>query len=238
MIEGCIPISELAEQDSWPPDDSRHSHLESCPRCQSLLLSYTTFTAPPDIPVGADVDDARARLSTSFCDKKTENSAPALESKQQPTTTRASLFDTIFDFLLRPPVRFAMGGAVIILLVIGLPRLFDEPRFDPDTRILRDSEPPAGSRSITTAPPVRASDGVLLTWRPAAEVDSYQVLFFDSGFTEIASFNAGLDTMLTLTLDGLSVPNDEWSTVFWRVSGRRGADEVVHSQMMSLDLLE
>ena len=62
MNEQCVPIEELVERDRWPAEDLRQSHLDHCPRCQSLLLSYAAFAEPPDLPAGADLDDASVRL--------------------------------------------------------------------------------------------------------------------------------------------------------------------------------
>lgn len=238
MTNPCLSLSDLLERDLWPADDPRRVHLEQCPRCQGLLLSYEAFVQPPDIPEGADLDDARARLTTDFRGLKTGRPAPVRTSGPQPAETRAGLFDTFMGFLVRPAFRFGLGAAVVVLLLIGLPQVIRSPRYDPDSRVLRNSEQTADLRGITTTIPQRQADRVLLRWQTTDEVDAYQVLFFDSGLTEIARFDAGLDTQLVLALDGLPVPSAEWDTLFWRVSGRRGADEVVHSQMMSLELLD
>ena len=39
MTERCIPIEEIFERDLWPADDSRHDHVENCPRCQLGLAN-------------------------------------------------------------------------------------------------------------------------------------------------------------------------------------------------------
>jgi hypothetical protein len=230
----CLSIEELAAGASWPADDPRRGHLESCTRCRSLLLSLEEFLSPTDMPPGADPEAARRKLVTDFRDtapaKGAAVDAPTAEPRERAGGFIASLF--------RPAWKPALALAVLLVVAIELPRRFER-SVETDRIILRDGGAPPDARAIRTRLPRSGAEAgaslVQLSWHGMADSLSYRVTFFDAEFQEIAQREAGMDTVMTLRPGDLPVPWERWGLLFWQVTGWRGGDPIARSLMASLD---
>jgi len=224
----CLSTDQLAAAESWSANDARRRHLDSCTRCQSLLLSLDAFMDPPDVPEGTDLEDMRARLTTDFRNGIWQ-AAPA---ETEPVSKRHTFS------LFRPIWRPALGLAAILALAFGLPRVLNTPSHQQGYILRSDTEP--DPHTIITLPPIYTeTDGVRtvdLRWRLARDVESYRVLLYDSDFQEIARQETGSDTVLVLTPDTVPISPEFWDQLFWRVYGQQAGDEVARSSMNCLDL--
>jgi hypothetical protein len=63
MIGGCFKPDEF---EGLAADDPRRAHLKNCPRCRSVLKSFEVYRNVADVPDGAEVADAHARLAAAL----------------------------------------------------------------------------------------------------------------------------------------------------------------------------
>lgn len=62
MNSGCFKPDEFK---GLAADDPRRAHLENCLRCRSVLKSFEVYRNVADVPDGAEVADAHARLAAA-----------------------------------------------------------------------------------------------------------------------------------------------------------------------------
>ncbi|MCK4413750.1 MAG: hypothetical protein KAY32_09415 [Candidatus Eisenbacteria sp.] len=242
MRKGCLSIEELAAAASWAPGDPRRRHLDGCTRCQSLLLCLDGFLSPADTPPGSDPVAARDCLVTDFRDEKpigipTRRHMPGTPQRDGKRGHARGLLLS----LLRPAWRPILALAVLLVVVIELPRMLERPA-ERARIVLRDGGDQPDARTIRTRPPFSGDEAgsstVILSWHPVAGIESYRVAFFNTDFQEIAWRQAGADTVMTLLHFDLPVPFEQWGHLFWQVTGWRGQDPVAQSNMTTLDLPE
>lgn len=63
MNSGCFKPDEF---EGLAPDDPRRAHLEKCERCRSVLKSFEAYKDVADVPDGAEVAEAHARLAAAL----------------------------------------------------------------------------------------------------------------------------------------------------------------------------
>lgn len=227
MSKECLPIAELAAAGSWSRDDPRRRHLDSCTRCQSLLLSLEAFLHPLDVPDGTDLDDMRARLSTDF------RGGFVKTGREQPESSGDHGIFSLFQPIRRP----ALALAAVLVLALGLPRIIGSLGHHLQIVLRSDTEP--DSTTIVALPPVSgeadSTGALLLSWHPTPNVDSYRVVLYDGQFQEVDRFATGGDTVLVLLPHSLPTTVGPWDEVFWRVYGFRAGDEVTRSRMQTLE---
>jgi len=218
MRDRCHTPEELADLSALPDGDPGRRHLAGCPRCQALLVSLEDFLEPRNLPAGADLPDARTRLTAAR--------ASGIKGSDAVDREPAGL-------VLRPvfrrwsPFRMRALAAVAAVLVLAaslalLRGAADNPRGTP---VLRG----AGTAEVVfsgAAAPLPGG-GYRLGWPALPDAETYQVLIFDQGLVEIARFDTADATRLDL--DPADLPAEP-GLVFWRVVARRSGDEIARSE--------
>ena len=188
MTEKCIDIEKIAEILALPDDDPRRRHLEECPRCSSILLSFQAFLEAEGVP-GSDAADAEARLS-AFIRANIEKATPDT-SMTQPAPERPGFLSEFIQGLFRRPVWVA---AVLVIVAAGM--LWWQPWVQ-DQPVLRGTTPAGTGSPLDLKVPQVLEDGSLrLAWIPLDGADAYEVRLYDEGLSEIARFQLDVPDVL------------------------------------------
>lgn len=242
MNDRRIEPEDLGGLEGLPPDDPRTRALEGQPRARAQLRAYRDFVAPGDAPDGARVPEAEAQLKealerelgvTIAGDAEDAGGRAAQRRPKAGASTalpRRGGFWSVFEPRLRPA--FALAALVI---VAGGAWLFTATRREGGP-IMRGSAPPVVQGGLVVrAAPERLADGSLrLSWTPAAEAESYAVVFLSPGLVEIVRVDGLRDTFFDLEPRALPAGLERGSRVLWRVVAMRGVDEVGRSPVAAL----
>jgi len=221
LVEQIVKAGGL-DPDRQEPDPRQWQHLQSCPRCRALLAAYRAFMEPEDVPLGADLDDARRRLRQAL--------------EQEIHFREADDFSPWRRFLgslVTPAWRPALAAAALLVVVFGIYQVVDPGPGHESPPVLR-GERQVQDDVITGAVAKMLADGrYRLSWNAAALVDSYLVIFYDTTLTELAPLSAGAGTELVLDPAGSDQPAGAGPR-YWRVLGLRAGDEVARSSLTDL----
>lgn len=212
MSERCLNLEELA---GMTTDDPRRVHLDACPRCQAVLKSFAEFMDPQDVPQGADVADAHARL------------AAALESEitpQENVVRPAPSFWTPFR------VRTLAAAAAVVIVAVGL-SMFGS-GWGPGNGVLPHQEPVLRGIGAPAAPflcqlELLSGGRIQATWPGIAEATGYRVVVYDLDLKELEAFEAGSATHLMIQLPA--------GGAFCRVIALKDGDELGRSNPAYFD---
>jgi hypothetical protein len=201
-------------------------HLQSCPRCRALVTSYRTFMEADEIPAGADLADARARMRQALAWEVQR----AEEDNMHPfRRAMTGLVENMWSPAWKP----ALAAAALLVIVFGIYRFADQGPGRQGPPVLR-GEPQVREDIISgTSAVVQADGSYRLTWSAVTSVDSYLVIFYDTNLMELEPISAGASTELVLD-PGWSDRFAAAGPRFWRVLGLRARDEVVRSNLTGL----
>jgi len=222
VSEGCYPIERLGEIAELAADDPRRGHLANCPRCRARLAAYERFLSQEDPPKGLDLASAEARLASVLQAEIGAGATPAAGP-----VARAD------DAVVRPEwwrwsgMRWAAALAAMLAVAVGLTVFTD--RSDDWLRepVLRGDEDAAAEAFAPTAETLDGG-GVLLTWQAVPEAECYRVLLFGADLLEVARWETGVETELSLG------PNELAKAVYWRVVALRGGDTLQQAAVLKL----
>ena len=214
MAEECYRPEDLEAIADLPPDDPRLEHARTCPRCSGLLALYRKTADPSRLPPEARLSDARERLSRTL--------------EQETAARRPGLIVRLWA--LRP-VWGLVAVAALVLIVLQVGRSPEEPTVRP-----RRGGDDRSAAPVAEAPQSLTDGRVRLSWRPVADADSHQVVFFLPGLDELTRVGARDRTSLDLDLDRLPLSADRPDAIFWRIVAWRGGIEIAHSSMRTLPL--
>jgi hypothetical protein len=216
----CIAEEALGEVLALPADDPRRSHLDTCPRCHALVLSYQGFLAPDAneaLAYGTHeaqaLDRARERLLGVA---PTEEARPVVERPSRPWWAP----------LAAPQLRpvFALAAIAVVTVAIFVAPQLRRPAPSPLVRGL-------GDRPMSLAEPAYGGDGsVRLVWRSSPEAQRYEVRFFSMALEPIGQADAGGDTTVTLSPARLPAAYGHGELVLYRVAALRGRDQMAISE--------
>lgn len=225
MKEECIDIERIAEVLELPADDPIRRHVELCPRCSALLLSYRAFLAAEDRP-GADPGDAGRRLGR-FIRSEIERPSPDTSAAGAGPGRTGFLSAALRSLFHRP------AWALAALVVIAAAALWWRPWVS-ERPVLRGTPGGTSAASLELFVPQPLEDGsLLLSWGPLATADAYQVRLYDGELSEIARFDAGTETALLLRRSMLPAGAPE--AMLWRVAAFAEGDEIAASRPSPLE---
>lgn len=220
MNRRCPEIEHLAEVMRLPATDPRRRHVDDCPRCRSRAALYQRFLDPGAVPAGADLEDARRRMSAAL-EREMRNEAGE----------RRSLFDALrplFQPVWRPAMGLAGAAAAVLLIV----RLTGGPGAGDGAFVLRDRATTSRAVPVLLQPVRQADRAIVLRWASAPDADAYQVILFGTDLREKARY-AAADTFLRVDREQLrALP----PSLFWAVAALRGGDEIGRTEPLTLDL--
>lgn len=185
MAKPCPTLEELAAWVDLPANDTRRSHLQHCPRCQAVVASYGAFMDPENLPAGADLQDARQRLSASL---DREIGVGGVGDVVRPAAAR-----------WRPFSRSSVAAvAAVMVVALGLSLMRGRIEGPPQRDVLRGGPDPAAAFSGD----IMATDtaGYRLSWPAAADpTATYRIVVYGADLTEVARLEAGGTTSIELT---------------------------------------
>jgi len=242
MSDRPLEPEDLGDLADLPPDDPRRRALESQPHARAQLHAYRDFVAPGDMPEGARVAEAEARLAETLereigvTISEDERSRPDTASAARPTARaprpRARGSWSWLPAGLQPALAVAA-----LIVVAGGALLMGQRLRDTRERVLRGATPGTGAGIEASATPHRLPDGTLrLEWSPAPEALSYSVVFLSPELTEVARVTNLGETHLDLRAEALPSGLQPGGHVLWRVLAMHGADEVSRSHASPLTL--
>ena len=233
----CIDEQALGEVLALPLSDPRRRHVDECPRCRALTVSYREFLEPASeetASYGTSEDRRLTELRERLTGAAPAPARPARDPSARAATPAASRpanaprswSDRLFGPALRP-----VWAIVAIAIAFGVMRVAPKSPPGPvSPPVLRGSSP----HELATAPPSYAANGVTLAWSANAEADHYQVRFFSSALAEIGRRDLGRDTSATLATGDLPAAYASGETIFWRVVAMKSGDELESSAPGSL----
>lgn len=199
MRDGCFKPDELAD---LAADDPRLAHVEGCPRCQAAVNSFAAFMEPADVPAGAHLADANARLSA------------ALE-QEMGVARPAPTFWTPFR------VRTFSALAAVLLVAVGLSLFGGGPEvISTDGPVLRGVGAPTAPFRIEMS---KQENGEFwLSWPGIEGATGYRVVVYGEDLEAIKGFDAEATTAFKLKPPA--------GAVFCRVVALKDGDELGTSE--------
>ncbi len=204
MNDRCLNPAELAD---FPAEDPRWSHVDDCPRCQAVMKSFAAFMDPADVPEGADLADAHARLSAAL-----DREIGSGDSNPQVIRPATSFWNPF-------RVRTLAAAAAVVIVAVGLSMMRYGPEAPPQDPVLRG----AGDVAVPFRCEITVLErGVyLLSWPEVEEATSYRVVVYRADLEKLMDREVGGATSLELKLPK--------GGAFCRVIALRDGDEVARS---------
>jgi hypothetical protein len=233
----CIDEQALGDVLALPQSDPRRRHVDECPRCRALAVSYREFLDPSE-EVGSygsaedsQLTDFREHLTgvasapagpTRLHDANARAAAPARGTDGEPR----SWSERLFAPALRP-----VWAIAAIVIAFGVMRIAPQsPPGSATAPVLRGGS----AHELATATPSYAANRVTLVWSAHPEADRYQLRFFSTALAEIGRRDLGRDTSVTLAIGDLPAAYAGGETILWRVVALKAGDELESSAPGSL----
>ena len=216
MNDRCFPLEELKSLIDLSPDDPRRLHLAECPLCRARLAAYRTFIEEGPPLAGSEPERADAELS-AYIEKMVHSDT---EARARGGFLARFRRRRISKRMLMPGL--AAAAVAIVVLIIAL-----SPFPGGDRRQLSPLRGWGSREAELEAGPATLREGaVRFEWKSNPEADRYEVQLFDASLREIARFDAGRATSLTVQTSEMPETGD---AIFWRIVAFRGGDELAHS---------
>ena len=235
----CIDEESLGDVLALPETDPRRRHVDECPRCRALVVSYRQFLdpAPEETASYGSAEDRRltehrerlAGVPATRGSAATRDDADArAATPARPAGTPRSWGERLFGPALRP-----VWAIAAIVIAFGVMKI--APKSPPGV-----TAPPTlrggASRELATATPSYAANAVTLLWSANPEADHYQLRFFSTALAEIGRRDLGRDTSVTLATGDLPAAYAGGEAILWRVVAMKGGDELESSAPGSLKM--
>ena len=232
----CIAEEALGDVLALPPSDPRRRHVDECPRCRALAVSYREFLEPSTEEV-ASFGTAEDRQLTEFRERltgvatATASPPPATvrDTKARaavPAAPPRSWNEWLFGPALRP-----VWAIAAIVIAFGVMKFAPK---SPPGSVTAPTLRGGASHELATATPSYAAHGVTLVWSANPEADHYQLRFFSTALAEIGRRDLARDTSVTLAAGDLPGAYAAGETILWRVVAMKGGDELESSAPGSL----
>lgn len=232
----CIAEEALGDVLALPSSDPRRRHVDECPRCRALALSYREFLEPSTEEAASygtaedrQLSEFRERLTGAAAATASAPPATVYDAKARaavPAAPARSWGERLFGPALRP-----LWAVAAIAIAFGVMRIAPKsPPGSVTTPTLRGG----ASHELATATPSYAANGVTLAWSANPEADHYQLRFFSTALSEIGHRDLARDTSVTLTAGELPATYTSGETILWRVVAMKGGDELESSAPGSL----
>ncbi len=220
MSEKCHTPDDFDYLLELPDGHEDLHHLDTCPECRSELDLYRNFLSRDNVPDGADLADANARMG-AFLEREIGGaSATILRGPTSPGKRR-------FDFRRWSPVLVAACLACVALFV----GFRDDGRMDYPSGVVRDMSTTTPALDISET---ATADGFVLTWTGPADADGFQVVVLNTAMVEIDRFVVDLSGEHRLDRG-----DHHWlkgsGPFFWYMVGLRNGDEIAHSALRALE---
>jgi hypothetical protein len=237
MSDRRIEPEDLGGLEALPPDDPRVRELESQPRARAQQRTYRDFVAPGDVPEGARVHEAEARLAEVLERELgtpiggAPETAPGAPAAAPARSGGGGFLSQLFAPRMRPALALAA-----VVVVAGGAWLYTATR-QPGQPILRGGTTagPEGG-PVGGATEELANGALRLTWTPSVGAESYTVVFLSPELAEIARVGDIRETHLDLRPGALPAGLTSESQVLWRVVAMRGPDELTRSSTLTVTL--
>ncbi len=225
MSRECPDIEELGDLVDIDRDDPRMSHVNGCVRCRNLLASMREFKTPGELPPGATVSEAEAKLGQFL-----EHEMAGVEHAQARQPSRLSGWRNL---LFRPVTGFALAAvAVVVVLTV-----WQQPDH-PDPIVVRGSGTSDSPQLVLAAPAPLENGGTALSWNSIEGADSYHVVLYGLGLTELKRFPARSDTFLIIGTDDWPTTPPDGRRLIWQVHALRQGDHWIQSRPAGIERSE
>lgn len=214
----CIRPDDLDDVLALAEHDPRRRHLETCPRCRSLVDAYALYGAE-DAPreVGAtQLADADRRLSQALA-REIGATAPS----RVPAERRS---DSWLERLFQPALRPAWGLAAVALVLVTVSLWPRTAGREGEITLRQD-----GGSSTEFAIEHARGDGerIRVAWSAQPGADAYRLRFYSADLVEVSRLEAGPVREVSLARDSLGwVPQDPSRPLLVRVFALSGGDEI------------
>lgn len=209
MEAHCIDVEHIAEVAGLPDDHPQRRHVQSCPRCRSLVASYRAFLKAEPLP-GSGVERARAVLDERIrADaERWAARAPAASQTREPWWR---------GWLKPAPLVATAAVAAIAAIMVWNAR-------SPQESALRDANSTAAPFSLHDARVDAQS--IHLSWTPMPGADGYEVRLYGPDLSEVYRHPATPQT--EVDIPRASLPHDLPASLdlTWRVYALAGGDPV------------
>jgi hypothetical protein len=231
MTEPRMDPEELGRLAELPADDPRVQALG--PRDRARLRAFLEFANPEDVPEGARVAEAEARLGEALGRELGLSGTPVTRPADAPPHGAGPGIGGRIRALFAPSLRPALAVAVAIVVAGGVWRVIATRPDDPRMRGPQAEVPGVGLSA--SARPL-ANGVVRLEWSASREARAYTVVFLSPSLAELARLDGLTEAHLDLVPGALPPGLEPSQPVLWRVVARSGADEVSSSQTLPLTL--
>jgi hypothetical protein len=211
-VEGHIDAENIAAVLGLPPDHPERRHVESCPRCRSLVDMHRSFLDAAPVE-GSGLDEARKALA-AHSEREAQRWIPDVGAP-----ARASFWRT----LLRPAPLIATA-LVLVTAAWWFTRT-------PEESITRGNVAPAQAVVLHEAQP--GADGIHLSWDPVTGADHYRVRIYGPDLHELYTSPDMTETSLVIPHEALGATRGAIDLT-WEVQARHGKDLVAVSGPGSL----
>ncbi len=235
MRQPCISPDDLGRVLGLPSDSPERLHLEACPRCRALLLTYREFLEERSVPPGADPERAGGRLRAAFRAAAGSPDAPPSPSWAPSAAPRWYRLREFGRQLRRPLV--VGPAAAVLLIAIGLYAGSDRLRRESGPDSLRGAETSRGG-DLAPVPLLgvtsREPGGVVVAWRAVPDATSYEVVVMGDNLADLARISVPGDTSCVIRGADLRPSPPSGALLGWQVFAFRDAAPVARSPIETL----
>jgi len=215
MSPNCIHVDRIADVETSP---ELRRHVDECPRCQSLWLSYQTFMKA-DVAGAPRIDEARRELEATIRRQATNDAARATRPVSRLSTRRRAELGW-----LRPGLIAAFATILAAVAISVWRGSSNEP-------VLR-----GGSQAVwELQTPHVTGIAIVFTWSAVPGADAYDVEVYDDALNQV--LHSAAVTTTTISVDRAAFANvPGGSALTWRVRALKQGDVVTTSPPASLTL--
>jgi hypothetical protein len=213
MSPKCIHVEQIADVATSP---ELKRHVDECPRCQSLWLSYQSFMSA-DTAHAPRIDDARRTLEATI-------RRSAAKSEEAPRVSRLSTRRRAELGWLKPGLIAALATVVAVTAILVWRNNSEEP-------VLR-----GGNKAVwELQTPHVTGIAIVFTWSAVPNADSYEVEIYDDTLNQV--LHSAAVTTTSISVDRSALANvQSGSALTWRVRALKQGDVVSTSLPASLTL--
>ncbi len=221
MTDHCPTLDILIDIDQLPKGNPGRAHLDDCPRCLSRLADYRDFiNGGVEVPAG-ELNSAMRGLEAALAVEIHPDVKPF------PVASR--------PILMRPVVRGALALAAILLVIVALNGLWQQPTTE---KIRLRAPDPETVGMVLELFPVEHSGtgGIELSWTAFPDADDYELLLMAPDLSLITTLNSDGRTSLSLDADRMEALLGNKQVLAWRVRALSGGDPIGESASSSLNI--
>jgi hypothetical protein len=217
MSPNCIDVDRIADVESAPEGHPLRQHVASCPRCQSLWLSYQSFMKA-DVTGATNIEAAREALAATIRQKAAPATGAAVP-RTAPLTVRPW-----WAAWTRPALVGVMAGLIAVAVSVWRGGGSDE-------SVLRG----AGDTTWSLQAPQLSAGSIVFEWKAVKDADGYEVQVFNDALSEV--YHTGELTTTSATVDRTALSGvAAGATLTWRVRALHAGDVISTSPPSSLTL--